>query len=52
MQETISPPNFMIRVMNLRDFRLLFAGATTSLLGVVATRPQNLQRGLGAQCRK
>ena len=33
MQETTALPNPMLRVMSLRDFRLLFAGATTSLLG-------------------
>lgn len=33
MQETISLQNPMARVIALRDFRLLFAGATTSLLG-------------------
>ena len=33
MQETTTLPNPMLRVMSLRDFRLLFAGATTSLLG-------------------
>ncbi|HLO33628.1 MAG TPA: MFS transporter [Anaerolineales bacterium] len=33
MIETQSPKNPMARVMSLRDFRLLFAGATTSLLG-------------------
>jgi MFS family permease len=31
--ETASQQNPMVRVMGLRDFRLLFAGATTSLLG-------------------
>jgi MFS family permease len=33
MVETSSPKNPMARVMSLRDFRLLFAGTTTSLLG-------------------
>lgn len=33
MQETTTLPNPMLRVISLRDFRLLFAGATTSLLG-------------------
>ncbi|NMB57907.1 MAG: MFS transporter [Chloroflexi bacterium] len=33
MTQSISQQNPMARVMGLRDFRLLFAGATTSLLG-------------------
>lgn len=33
MQDTTTLPNPMLRVISLRDFRLLFAGATTSLLG-------------------
>ena len=33
MIETQIPQNPMLRVMSLRDFRLLFAGTTTSLLG-------------------
>jgi MFS family permease len=33
MLDTPSPKNPMLRVMSLRDFRLLFSGATTSLLG-------------------
>lgn len=33
MKETTALPNPMLRVMSLRDFRLLFAGTTTSLLG-------------------
>jgi MFS family permease len=33
MAETTAPKNPMLRVMALRDFRLLFTGATTSLLG-------------------
>jgi MFS family permease len=33
MVETQSSNNPMLRVMSLRDFRLLFTGATTSLLG-------------------
>lgn len=33
MASTTNQGNPMIRVMSLRDFRLLFAGATTSLLG-------------------
>ena len=33
MNKTASSKNPMARVMSLRDFRLLFAGATTSLLG-------------------
>lgn len=33
MQETTALPNPMVRVMSLRNFRLLFAGTTTSLLG-------------------
>ena len=33
MMETPTPKNPMLRVMSLHDFRLLFAGATTSLLG-------------------
>ena len=33
MQEPTTLPNPMLRVLSLRDFRLLFAGATTSLLG-------------------
>jgi MFS family permease len=33
MLETSSPKNPMLRVMSIRDFRLLFSGATTSLLG-------------------
>lgn len=33
MQETTTLPNPMLRVMSLRNFRLLFAGTTTSLLG-------------------
>jgi MFS family permease len=33
MLETQSPKNPMLRVMSLGDFRLLFAGTTTSLLG-------------------
>jgi MFS family permease len=33
MVETQSSKNPMLRVMSLRDFRLLFTGATTSLLG-------------------
>lgn len=31
--ETQPPKNSMLRVISLRDFRLLFAGATTSMLG-------------------
>jgi MFS family permease len=33
MVETQSPNNPMLRVMSLHDFKLLFAGTTTSLLG-------------------
>jgi MFS family permease len=33
MTDSLSTKNPMARVMGLRDFRLLFAGATTSLLG-------------------
>ncbi len=33
MTNAISPSNPMARVMSLRDFRLLFTGTTTSLLG-------------------
>lgn len=33
MVDTTSPKNPMLRVMALRDFRLLFSGAATSLLG-------------------
>jgi MFS family permease len=33
MMETQSPQNPMLRVMSLRDFRLLFGGSATSLLG-------------------
>jgi hypothetical protein len=33
MTETQSPQNPMLRVMSLRDFRLLFGGSTTSLMG-------------------
>ena len=33
MVDTVAPKNPMARVMSLRDFRLLFGGATTSLLG-------------------
>ncbi len=33
MMEAQSPKNPMLRIMSLRDFRLLFTGATTSLLG-------------------
>ncbi len=33
MTDTASPTNPMLRVMALRDFRLLFSGAATSLLG-------------------
>jgi len=33
MENTTSPKNPMARVMSIRDFRLLFAGTTTSLLG-------------------
>src|SRR5512137_2601341 len=33
MVDTAAPKNPMARVMSLRDFRLLFGGATTSLLG-------------------
>src|SRR5512142_780628 len=33
MSETTSSRNPMLRVLSLRDFRLLFAGAGTSLIG-------------------
>ena len=33
MNEPTSAPNPMLRVLSLRDFRLLFVGAATSLLG-------------------
>src|SRR5664279_3801761 len=33
IEDTSSQKNPMARVMSLRDFRLLFAGTTTSLLG-------------------
>ena len=33
MTGTQSPQNPMLRVMSLRDFRLLFGGSTTSLMG-------------------
>jgi hypothetical protein len=34
MENISAPKKPMARVMSLRDFRLLFAGTTTSLLGI------------------